>query len=118
MSADIPTRTRALCPPLVPYISQAEDPDPTKLSPLTRLIGVTESAHGVSDVNCVCWAPASLAPPADPNAPASIIELDADGNAPNGNALGPAGDPGMCDFLASAGDDGTVKVWTVPSVSA
>ena len=60
----------------------------------TRLVGVMEQAHGVSDVNCVAWAPASL-------------------NGPESDAAHPSSHGAMSDMLASAGDDGTVKVWTL-----
>ncbi|PWN53338.1 putative cytosolic iron-sulfur protein assembly protein 1 [Violaceomyces palustris] len=96
----------------------SRDPDVTKLAPITKLAAQIESAHGVSDVNCVSWAPARLSDnPEDENGENSIEELDDEGHPLNRSRLkgSLAGDHDMCDLLASAGDDGTIKVWVLPT---
>lgn len=58
------------------------------IQPTVTLSAVVEDAHGVSDVNCVAWAP--------PQNHGDNLE-------------GPLRAPTM---LASAGDDGAIHIWT------
>lgn len=59
----------------------------TPLRPSTALMASVEDAHGVSDINCIAWAPASRSE-----------------DQPNSEQP-----PTM---LASAGDDGAIHIWT------
>ncbi|KAN0064342.1 Cytosolic iron-sulfur protein assembly protein [Thecaphora frezii] len=72
----------------------------------TKLVAKIEHAHGVSDVNSVAWAPASL------DRETSIEEVGEDGR-PLSEHEGITHEH-MSDLLATAGDDGTVRIWTVP----
>lgn len=89
----------------------------TTLPPHISLVARAWDAHGEADINCVAWAPASLKPPPvarDLSDEILIREISdaeaaamrkADGTHGAGYPLG--------NLLASAADDGTVKVWVV-----
>ncbi|KAJ1017847.1 hypothetical protein NDA16_005163 [Ustilago loliicola] len=84
-----------------------------QLAPKVELIAKVERAHGSADVNCVSWAPESLNARSG-STTARIEELMDDGETPKSGAVGVSHEI-MSDMLASAGDDGSVKVWTLPS---
>ncbi|EPQ27842.1 uncharacterized protein PFL1_04587 [Pseudozyma flocculosa PF-1] len=86
-----------------------EDADGSGLAPVTELVAKVEQAHGVSDVNCVSWAPRDLE---GGSGGASVQEVGDDGR-PLSEHEGVTHEH-MGDLLATAGDDGTLKVWTVP----
>lgn len=92
-------------------ISAPENDD--QLAPTVELIAKMERAHGSADVNCVAWAPENLNARSG-HAAAQIEELLDDGETLKG-AGGGVTHEFMSDMLASAGDDGSVKVWTLPS---
>lgn len=87
--------------------------DDKHLAPNVELIGKVERAHGSADVNCVAWAPESLDGKGG-DAAAKIEEIMEDGEETKGSSVGLSHET-MSDLLASAGDDGSVKVWTLPS---
>lgn len=90
--------------------------DSKQLVPKFDLLAKMEQAHGTADVNCVCWAPESLN---GPTQQAKFQELTDEGetrkSSSDHNQLGGNSDPFMSDMLASAGDDGTIKIWTLPT---
>ncbi|CBQ69090.1 related to WD40 protein Ciao1 [Sporisorium reilianum SRZ2] len=92
------------------YQVTASSDDTKSLVPKMELIAKMERAHGSADVNCVSWAPESLN--ARAGATAKIQELMDDGETPKSGADGVSHEI-MSDMLASAGDDGSVKVWTL-----
>lgn len=91
-------------------ISASED-DSKQLAPKVEMVAKMERAHGSADVNCVSWAPESLNG-RQGTAAAKIEELMEDGETPKSQGNGVAHER-MSDMLASAGDDGSVKVWTL-----
>ncbi|SPO31145.1 related to WD40 protein Ciao1 [Ustilago trichophora] len=98
------------------YEITASEDDDKQLAPKVELIAKMERAHGSADVNCVSWAPESLNGKAGSGMSAKIEELMEDGETPkNGGVAGGVAHEIMSDMLASAGDDGSVKVWTLPN---
>ncbi|KDN36596.1 WD40 repeat-like protein [Tilletiaria anomala UBC 951] len=114
-------------------ITESEDTEKS-LVPTATLAAALTDAHGVSDVNCVSWAPASLAgddlavfpdtlassatavaaASESSNAAARLSDVPASADDATKSVV--TGDHRyMCDLLASAGDDGSVKVWAMPT---
>lgn len=91
------------------------------------MVATIEDAHGVNDINCVSFAPRSIA--SDnlaiyPDIEASgatkrdggevqISEIQ-DADDANERNVRAGGHSHLCDLLASAADDGTLKIWAVP----
>lgn len=86
--------------------------DEKSLQPKVELIAKMERAHASADVNCVSWAPESLN--ARGGTTAKIEQLTDEGETLNKGGQH-ASHELMSDMLASAGDDGSVKVWTLAS---
>lgn len=95
------------------YEVTASEDDSKQLFPNVQLIAKMERAHGSADVNCVSWAPASLNERV--GATAKIEELMEDGETPKSQDGKGLSHETMSDMLASAGDDGSIKVWTLAS---
>lgn len=117
-------------------ITESEDTQKS-LVPTATLIASTSQAHGVADVNCVAWAPRSIAQDDLTVFPDSLASAATSKNSTSETAVAPrfqeiqedagqnegenedarnrraGGHPFMCDLLASAGDDGVIKVWTI-----
>ncbi|PWY98013.1 WD40 repeat-like protein [Testicularia cyperi] len=92
----------------------SENEDARQLAPRIELVAKMERAHGTADVNCVAWAPASLDAKGAITG-AKIEELMDDGETPVAATGTDVSHHFMSDMLASAGDDGTVKVWSLPT---
>lgn len=80
------------------------------------------AAHGLSDVNCVTWAPNVTANRKKAAGLAGRLEDDNEVNsaastgAPVSTALAPGtGALHTSDMLATCADDGSVKVWVLPA---
>ncbi|CCF48326.1 hypothetical protein NDA11_004890 [Ustilago hordei] len=93
-------------------LSESENAE--QLAPKVELVAKMERAHASADVNCLCWAPESLNARSS-STTAQMEKLMNQGEMPKGLAAGGVSHEIMSDMLASAGDDGSVKVWTLPS---
>ncbi|PWN41150.1 WD40 repeat-like protein [Ceraceosorus guamensis] len=91
-------------------VFQMQEPAEGKMAPSRVLIAQIDQAHEDADVNSVRWAPRSLKGNLDVQK-SRFEELNEDGD--SGEDTHPEY-AGLSDLLASAGDDGTVKIWTVP----
>ncbi|KAE8202886.1 hypothetical protein A4X06_0g2491 [Tilletia controversa] len=90
---------------------QAWDPtkpvsSPTTLSPTHTLLTTLPSAHGVSDINSLAFAPTSY--PSAISTQSRFQEIDDDADRAKG---------AMGHLLASCADDGSVRVWVLPGCS-
>ncbi|SNX86970.1 probable Probable cytosolic iron-sulfur protein assembly protein 1 [Melanopsichium pennsylvanicum] len=91
----------------------SESGDEKVLAPKVEMVAKMESAHANADVNCVCWAPDSLNGKKTPRFE-QVMDDDRDpleSGDGNGNDFS---DGLISEMLASAGDDGSVKVWVLP----
>ena len=89
------------------------------------MLATFEDAHGVNDINCVSFAPKSIASNdlaiypdsagsgATKRGEAQISEIQDADNADERNVRA-SGHSHLCDLLASAADDGTLRIWVVP----
>ncbi|UZJ54958.1 hypothetical protein CBS101457_004278 [Exobasidium rhododendri] len=97
--------------------SEGDEVEEENLTPDITLIAKQYEAHGDADINCVSWAPTRLQKSPEQSYEESLrfkeidddeaqeLERELRGEKENGFFLG--------SLLASAADDGTVKVWTV-----
>lgn len=91
----------------------SSDPDPANWTPQVDLVARVWEAHGDADINSVAWAPPSLKPwtQSDFNGEARIREIQEE----EASAIKNGGKSTyhLGNLLASAADDGTVKVWSI-----
>jgi len=102
-----------LTEPETPWDPKQPVSSPTALSPSHTLLASLSSAHGVADINSVSFAPAYNHSPSGAAKAEALSSLEARSEEVNEDEERAKAEVGH--LLASCADDGTVRVWLLPS---